>query len=65
MQCRPTIVKVKTENEMALLRVLRASGIPVPEVVFFCSDPDNPLKYEYNCLERKCFWPNMRCFLKK
>ncbi|KAJ6571949.1 hypothetical protein B0H19DRAFT_672731 [Mycena capillaripes] len=49
---RPTIVKVKTENEMALLRVLRASGIPVPEVVFFCSDPNNPLRYEYNCLER-------------
>ncbi|KAJ7201633.1 phosphotransferase enzyme family-domain-containing protein [Mycena pura] len=37
---------------MALLRLLRASGIPVPEVVFFCSDPENPLGYEYNCLER-------------
>ncbi|KAJ7931106.1 hypothetical protein B0H13DRAFT_1959021 [Mycena leptocephala] len=37
---------------MALLRVLRASGIPVPEVVFFCSDPHNPLQYEYNCLKR-------------
>ncbi|KAJ6454584.1 phosphotransferase enzyme family-domain-containing protein [Mycena sanguinolenta] len=49
---RRTISKVKTENEMALLRVLRAAGIPVPEVVFFCADPENPLKYEYNCLER-------------
>ncbi|KAJ7221851.1 phosphotransferase enzyme family-domain-containing protein [Mycena haematopus] len=49
---RRTINKVKTENEMALLRVLRTAGIPVPEVIFFCADPDNPLKYEYNCLER-------------
>ncbi|KAJ6478840.1 kinase-like domain-containing protein [Mycena vitilis] len=49
---RSTIVKVKTENEMALLRILKASGVPVPEVVFFCSDPDNPCGYEYNCLER-------------
>ncbi|KAJ7802432.1 hypothetical protein B0H14DRAFT_2892361 [Mycena olivaceomarginata] len=45
--------KVKTENEMALLRDLRAAGIPVPEVVFFDADPNNPLKYEYNCLERQ------------
>ncbi|KAJ7512586.1 kinase-like domain-containing protein [Mycena galericulata] len=62
---RKTIVKVKTENEMALLKLLRASGIPVPEVVFFCSDPDNPLKYEYNCLERVRYpsleeiWPTL------
>ncbi|KAJ7716079.1 kinase-like domain-containing protein [Mycena metata] len=49
---RKTIEKIKTENEMAMLAVLRASGIPVPEVVFFCSDPDNPVGYEYNCLER-------------
>ncbi|KAF7335993.1 APH domain-containing protein [Mycena sanguinolenta] len=62
---RRTINKVKTENEMALLRVLRAAGIPVPEVVFFCADPDNPLKYEYNCLERISYpsladtWPRL------
>ncbi|KAJ7138467.1 kinase-like domain-containing protein [Mycena crocata] len=49
---RKTIVKVKTENEMAILDKVRDSGIPVPEVVFFCSDPANPLGYEYNCLER-------------
>ncbi|KAF8217831.1 kinase-like domain-containing protein [Mycena galopus ATCC 62051] len=49
---RRTIANVKTENEMALLRVLRAADIPVPAVVFFCADPDNPFKYEYNCLER-------------
>ncbi|KAJ7794291.1 hypothetical protein B0H14DRAFT_2923467 [Mycena olivaceomarginata] len=46
-----TIEKVKTENEMALLRNLRAAGIPVPDVVFFDADANNPLKYEYNCLE--------------
>ncbi|KAJ7154791.1 kinase-like domain-containing protein [Mycena filopes] len=49
---RKTIEKIKTENEMAMLDVLKASGIPVPEVAFFCSDPDNPVGYEYNCLEK-------------
>ncbi|KAJ6578596.1 kinase-like domain-containing protein [Mycena sp. CBHHK59/15] len=49
---RKTILRSKTENEMVILTLLRASGIPVPEVVFFCADPDNPLQYEYNCLER-------------
>ncbi|KAJ7484540.1 kinase-like domain-containing protein [Mycena latifolia] len=49
---RKTIVKTKTENEMALLQLLRASGIPAPEVVFFSSDPTNPTQYEYNCLQR-------------
>ncbi|KAJ7717305.1 kinase-like domain-containing protein [Mycena maculata] len=54
---RKTISKVKTENEMAILKLLRAAGIPVPEVVFFCSDPDNPLQYEYNCLEKILYPP--------
>ncbi|KAK7059596.1 APH domain-containing protein [Favolaschia claudopus] len=49
---RRTIAKTKTENEIAILRLLRAARIPVPEVVFFCADSDNPLKYEYNCLDR-------------
>ncbi|KAJ7221771.1 kinase-like domain-containing protein [Mycena rebaudengoi] len=49
---RKTILTKKTENEMALLGILRKAQLPVPEVVFFCSDPDNPLNYEYNCLER-------------
>ncbi|KAJ6590412.1 kinase-like domain-containing protein [Mycena vulgaris] len=49
---RETIPKTKTENEMALLNTLHASGIPVPEVVFFSSDSKNPLQYEYNCLQR-------------
>ncbi|KAJ6491415.1 phosphotransferase enzyme family-domain-containing protein [Mycena vitilis] len=49
---RRAIERVKTENEMALLRVLRAAGVPVPEVVFFSSDPNNSVGYEYNCLER-------------
>lgn len=44
---------------MALLRDLRAAGIPVPEVVFFDADPKNPLKYEYNCLERMHVPPNI------
>jgi hypothetical protein len=48
---RKTIAKIKTENEMAMLKIVRSSGVPVPEVVFFSSDPDNPLGYEYNCLE--------------
>ncbi|KAJ6571950.1 kinase-like domain-containing protein [Mycena capillaripes] len=49
---RRTIERIKTENEMALLRILRAGGVPAPEVVFFSSDPDNAVGYEYNCLER-------------
>ncbi|KAJ7054472.1 kinase-like domain-containing protein [Mycena amicta] len=49
---RKTIVKIKTENEIGLLRLLRDSGIPVPRVVFFSSDSNNPLGYEYDCLER-------------
>ncbi|KAF7323673.1 APH domain-containing protein [Mycena kentingensis (nom. inval.)] len=49
---RKTIVKFKTENEVAILQRLANSGIPVPSVVFYSSDPDNALGYEYDCLER-------------
>ncbi|KAF7348476.1 APH domain-containing protein [Mycena venus] len=62
---RKTIERIKTENEMAILRVLRAAGIPVPDVVFFSAVPDDPLKYEYNCLERITYpsladtWPSL------
>ncbi|KAJ7098385.1 kinase-like domain-containing protein [Mycena epipterygia] len=62
---RKTIIKTKTENEMALLDLVRSSGIPVPEVVFYCSDPNNPLGYEYNCMEKISYpsladtWPTL------
>ncbi|KAJ7052788.1 kinase-like domain-containing protein [Mycena amicta] len=49
---RKAFVKIKTEDEVAVLQLLRESGVPVPRVVFFSSDPDDPLGYEYNCLEK-------------
>ncbi|KAF7297162.1 APH domain-containing protein [Mycena indigotica] len=49
---RKTFDRVKTENEMATLELLRDSGVPVPKVVFFSADPHNSLGYEYNCLEK-------------
>ncbi|KAF7318275.1 APH domain-containing protein [Mycena chlorophos] len=49
---RPSITKIKTENEVAVLRLLREAGLPVPRVAFYSSDPSNPLGYEYDCIER-------------
>ncbi|KAF7291905.1 APH domain-containing protein [Mycena indigotica] len=49
---RKTIVKLKTENEIAFLQLLQNSKIPVPQVVFFSSDLNNSLGYEYDCVER-------------
>ncbi|KAK0190313.1 kinase-like domain-containing protein [Armillaria mellea] len=48
---RKAIEKIKIENEVAVIDVVRNAGLPVPEVVFYNSDPANDLESPYPSLQ--------------
>ncbi|KAK0491638.1 kinase-like domain-containing protein [Armillaria novae-zelandiae] len=52
---RKAIEKIKIENEVAVIDVVRNAGLPVPEVLFYNSDPANDLGFEYICVESQDF----------
>ncbi|KAK0499438.1 kinase-like domain-containing protein [Armillaria luteobubalina] len=49
---RKAIERIKIENEVAVIDVVRNAGLPVPEVLFYNNDPANDLGFEYICVEK-------------